>query len=156
LPESGNYTFYVACDDECTLWLHMNQNGNQHIGNGREKVLLAKTESSTYHNQWDRFPQQKSKEILLSKCHLHRLEMLMVQYGWKDSASVGIKLPNGTYEQPIGKNRLLWMRPGASFVDFKIPNKFWVEAGRQLIINGRDLLVVGYHSLGLVTYNMSL
>ena len=25
-------------------------------------------------------------------------------------------------------------------------------AGRQLIINGRDLLVVGYHSLGLVTY----
>ena len=45
---------------------------------------------------------------------------------------------------------------GASFVDFKIPNKFFLEAGRQLIINGRDLLVVGYHSLGLVTYNMSL
>ena len=27
-----------------------------------------------------------------------------------------------------------------------------MEAGRQLIIDGRDLLVVGYHSLGLVTY----
>ena len=45
---------------------------------------------------------------------------------------------------------------GASFVDFKIPNKFFLEAGRQLIINGRDLLVVGYYNLGLVTYNMSL
>ena len=45
---------------------------------------------------------------------------------------------------------------GARFVDFKIPNKFLLEAGRQLIINGRDLLVVGYHSLGLVTFNMSL
>ena len=45
---------------------------------------------------------------------------------------------------------------GASFVDFKIPNKFNLEGGRQLIIiNGNDLLVVGFHSLGLVTY-MSL
>ena len=32
---------------------------------------------------------------------------------------------------------------GARFVDFKIPNEFFLEAGRQLIINGRDLLVVG-------------
>lgn len=45
---------------------------------------------------------------------------------------------------------------GASFVDFKIPNKFNLEAGRQLIIDGSDLMVVGYHSLDLVTYNMSL
>ena len=36
----------------------------------------------------------------------------MVQHGGPDSASVGIKLPNGTYERPIGKNRLHWVRPG--------------------------------------------
>ena len=36
----------------------------------------------------------------------------MVQHGGSDSASVGIKLPNGTYERPIGKNRLHWVRPG--------------------------------------------
>ena len=36
----------------------------------------------------------------------------MVQYGGQDSASVGIKLPNGTYERPIGNNRLHWVRPG--------------------------------------------
>ncbi|XP_015770385.1 PREDICTED: uncharacterized protein LOC107348826 [Acropora digitifera] len=45
-------------------------------------------------------------------------------------------LPNGTFEEPIGKDRLFWVRPGASFVDFKIPKKFLLEAGRQLIING--------------------
>ena len=39
----------------------------------------------------------------------------MVQYKGNDSASVGIKLPNGTYERPIGKNRLLWVRPGKGF-----------------------------------------
>ena len=36
----------------------------------------------------------------------------MVQYRGLDSASVGIKLPNGTYERPIGNNRLHWVRPG--------------------------------------------
>ena len=43
----------------------------------------------------------------------------MVQYGENDSASVGIKLPNGTYERPIGKNRLFWVRPGKEFSQTK-------------------------------------
>ena len=43
----------------------------------------------------------------------------MVQFGGKDSASIGIKLPNGTYERPIGKNRLLWVRPGKVFNQVK-------------------------------------
>ena len=44
----------------------------------------------------------------------------MVQkFGGKDSASMGIKLPNGTYERPVGKNRLLWVRPGKGFSETK-------------------------------------
>ncbi|XP_067041821.1 uncharacterized protein [Acropora muricata] len=135
-PENGNYTFYVACDDACTLWLHMNQNGSQLVDKETEKVFLARTLSYTSHNQWDRFPEQKSKEISLSKCHFYRLEMHMVQHGGSDSASVGIKLPNGTYERPIGKNRLHWVRPGNSFVDVKILKKVIMEAGRTFIIQG--------------------
>ena len=53
----------------------------------------------------------KSKEKLLSKCRLYRVEMLMV-YGGKYNASIGILLPNGTFEEPIGKDRLFWVRPG--------------------------------------------
>ena len=53
----------------------------------------------------------KSKEKLLSKCRLYRVEMLMV-YGGKYNASMGIMLPNGTFEEPIGKDRLFWVRPG--------------------------------------------
>ncbi|XP_067042177.1 uncharacterized protein [Acropora muricata] len=132
IPESGNYTFYVACDDACTLMLHMNQATDKET----EKVLLARTASSSYHNQSDRFPGQKSNETFLSKCQFYLVEMHMVQYKGNDSASVGIKLPNGTYERPIGKNRLLWVRPGNSFVDVKIPKKINVEAGRTFIIQG--------------------
>ena len=32
--------------------------------------------------------------------------------GGKYNASIGIKLPNGTYEGTIGKDRLFWVRPG--------------------------------------------
>ena len=59
-----------------------------------------------------RFPQQKSNEIFLSKCRLYRMEMLMKQDAGRDSASVGIRLPNGSYERPIGNNRLFWVLPG--------------------------------------------
>ena len=47
----------------------------------------------------------------------------MVQFGGRDSASVGIKLPNGTYERPIGKSRLFWVRPGKGFSQIKA----WME-----------------------------
>lgn len=59
VPESGNYTFYMACDDSCELWLDTSQidqpsseNDNEETG----KVLLAKLPVRywTYHNQWDK------------------------------------------------------------------------------------------------------
>ena len=53
----------------------------------------------------------RSKEIFLSKCRLYHVEMLMVN-GGKYNSSIGIKLPNGTYEGTIGKDRLFWVRPG--------------------------------------------
>lgn len=54
VPESGNYTFYVSCDDACELWLHTfeNSNDDEEIG----KILLAEIqqEYSTGHNQWNK------------------------------------------------------------------------------------------------------
>ena len=40
------------------------------------------------------------------------METLMKQSGVKDCASVGMKLPNGTYERPITMAHLFWVRPG--------------------------------------------
>ena len=60
-----------------------------------------------------RFPsQQTSKEIWLSKCQLYSLELLMKQSGGSDCASVGMKLPNGTFKGPITADHLFWVRPG--------------------------------------------
>ena len=59
VPETGNYTFYVACDDVCELWLHTGQQGQSAVDNEDEetgKVLLAKLDYGywTDHNQWDK------------------------------------------------------------------------------------------------------
>ncbi|XP_022797454.1 MAM and LDL-receptor class A domain-containing protein 1-like [Stylophora pistillata] len=43
----------------------------------------------------------------------------MTQGGGMDCLSVGMKLPNGTFERPIPKRRLFWVRPGVTSVDFK-------------------------------------
>ena len=58
VPENGNYTFYIACDDVCELWLdtsHVDQpSANEDDETG--KVLLARLNQGywTDHNQWDK------------------------------------------------------------------------------------------------------
>ncbi len=59
VPESGNYTFYVACDDACELWLDTQQGSKLASGNDDEesgRILLAdlKQEYWTDHNQGDK------------------------------------------------------------------------------------------------------
>ena len=39
----------------------------------------------------------------------------MKQSGVSDCASVGMKLPNGTYKSPITEDHLFWVRPGKCF-----------------------------------------
>ena len=57
VPESGNYTFFVACDDTCELWLHAER--EEHVdkikdGEASGKLLLIKLDSWTGHNQWNK------------------------------------------------------------------------------------------------------
>ena len=60
-----------------------------------------------------RFPSlQASKEIWLKKCQLYSVELLMKQSGGSDCASLGMKLPSGTYEGPITAAHLFWVKPG--------------------------------------------
>ena len=49
----------------------------------------------------------------------------MKQSGGKDCASVGMKLPNGTFIGPITEDHLFWVRPGKSFhaVDSGAPTR---------------------------------
>ncbi|XP_073235542.1 uncharacterized protein [Porites lutea] len=147
VSESGNYTFFVACDDTCELWLRTEK--EEHVekmadNEASGKLLLIKLDYWTDRNQWNKFPsQQTSKEIWLSKCQSYSLELLMRQFGGKDGASVGMKLPNGTFIGPITEDHLFWVRPGVGYIDFQIssvPKKVTLKTGQKLLIQDYVML----------------
>ena len=53
VTESGNYTFFVACDDTCELWLHT-ESEKIKDDESSGKLRLIKLDSWTAHNQWDK------------------------------------------------------------------------------------------------------
>ena len=53
VPVSGNYTFFVACDDTCELWLHT-ESEKIKDDESSGKLRLIKLDSWTAHNQWDK------------------------------------------------------------------------------------------------------
>ena len=57
VPESGNYTFFVARDDNCELWLQPERvELVEKIKDDKasDKLLLIKLDFRTDHNQWDK------------------------------------------------------------------------------------------------------
>ena len=57
VPESGNYTFFVACDDTCELWLYTES--EEHVEKIKDdessgRLRLIKLDYWTAHNQWDK------------------------------------------------------------------------------------------------------
>ena len=57
VSESGNYTFFVACDDTCELWLRTER--EEHFDKIKDneasgKLLLIKLDDRTDHNQWNK------------------------------------------------------------------------------------------------------
>ncbi|XP_022810271.1 uncharacterized protein LOC111347272, partial [Stylophora pistillata] len=60
VPESGNYTFYVACDDLCELWIHdVTEDCIETVDRKSEKTVsrqpIITIERWTGHQQWDKF-----------------------------------------------------------------------------------------------------
>ncbi|XP_048584250.1 uncharacterized protein LOC5517652 isoform X2 [Nematostella vectensis] len=129
VPLSGSYTFYAACDNECELWLDESRGGIIHIntveGDSSAKMIIQLGAGvKAKHLEWDRYSEkQKSRPVSLSQCHLYKIELLMKQGLNNDCASVGMRLPNGTYERPIPAHRLFWVNPGTRQISFKLISK---------------------------------
>jgi Bacterial Ig domain/PA14 domain/Secretion system C-terminal sorting domain/Calx-beta domain/HYR domain len=98
-PETGNYTFYIAADNQAGLWLSTNDNP-------ANKVLIAYTESATNQRDWYKFPSQKSVSISLFKGVRYYIETLHKEDAGDDHLAVAWVLPSGVFEGPIPGNRL--------------------------------------------------
>jgi hypothetical protein len=100
VPETGDYTFWIASDDHSELWLSTNESPSN-------KVKIASVNGHTRRRQWDKYPSQKSAAIRLSAGTRYYIEALHKEAAGTDHLAVGWQLPNGTLERPIAGNRLI-------------------------------------------------
>ena len=101
-PQSGEYTFWIAGDDEAELWLGTSENP----GSKRKIAYVSGMANFTESREWDKYSSQRSAKITLKAGERYYIEALHLEMGGGDNLAVGWQLPNGGMERPIAGNRL--------------------------------------------------
>ncbi len=101
-PTTGNYTFWIASDDNSELWL---SNSADPAG----KSLIASVSSWTNSREWTKFSSQQSSPRTLTAGQKYYVEVLHKEGTGGDNVAVGWQGPGitGDAERPIPGSRLL-------------------------------------------------
>lgn len=94
VPESGNYRFWMASDDNGSLRLSSNANPEM-------AQEIAFHTAWTNPREWDRYPTQQSELVWLEAGQSYWIEALVKEDGGGDHLSVGWQQPDGTLERPL-------------------------------------------------------
>lgn len=100
VPETGNYIFWIASDDDGELWLSEN-------GQAAQAQRVAYVDGWTDHRVWTRYASQKSASIALTAGQTIYLEALMKEGGGGDHLSVAWTPPGGAREVLSSANAVL-------------------------------------------------
>lgn len=106
VPETGNYQFYIASNDNSELWLSSSSDPEA-------KTRIAYVSGYTLPGQYTKYASQRSQVINLQKGGLYYIEALHKEGVGTDHLSVAMKLPDGTMEAPIQGSRLIPFTPNA-------------------------------------------
>lgn len=98
-PQTGTYTFWIAGDDNCELWLSSD-------ADPARKVRIASVSGYTNSREWNKYASQKSAPVTLTAGQRYYVEALHKEQGGDDYVAVAWQLPNGTLEGPIPGSRL--------------------------------------------------
>lgn len=100
-PATGNYTFWIASNDQSELWLSSGQDSD-------DKVLIASLPGGGVPPRaWTVRPStQQSDPVYLVARKPYYIEALHKQGTGSDNLSVGWQLPDGTLERPVPGYRL--------------------------------------------------
>lgn len=99
-PQTGNYTFWIASDDQSQLFISTDSSP-------ANKRMVAQVLSWTNSRQWDKEANQQSLPIALEQGKRYYIEALMVEGSGGDNLAVRWQLPNFSIEEPIPGSRLL-------------------------------------------------
>lgn len=121
-PQTGNYIFYIAADEQSELWLSTDDNP-------ASKVRIAFLTAPVGPREWTTYPSQKSASIQLIRGARYYVEVLHKENVGADNLAVGWIRPDGTQEGPIPGTYLSpWLNNGGG------------SGGVGNIVNGTDLI----------------
>ncbi|TVR46037.1 MAG: hypothetical protein EA425_17545, partial [Puniceicoccaceae bacterium] len=103
-PQTGNYTFWIASDDNGLLLLSPNSSP-------AGAVEIASVPGWTSSRQWDKYPEQQSATIPLVEGEYYYISALMKEGAGGDNLAVGWRLPNGTLQRPVPGQHLFQPTP---------------------------------------------
>ena len=124
-PQDGSYTFEIAGDDACQLWLSTDDNP-------ANKALVASVTGWTNPGEWTKYATQQSAPVTLLAGHRYYLEALHLEMGGGDFVAVGWTLPGGTVEAPIAGAHLLPFGTAATLLDDQVASAQSAQSARTL------------------------
>lgn len=111
-PETGNYIFWIASDDNSELWLSTDEYS-------ANVTQIASVPGYTNSQQWTKFPQQQSTAIFLEAGKKYYVSALHKEGGGGDNIAVGWQLPSGSLERPIPGSRIAPFLPGQTITSWQ-------------------------------------
>lgn len=151
-PTTGNYTFWIASDDEGKLYLSSDENA-------ANAAQIATVPSWTSSRQWTSFTQQKSVSIPLVAGRAYYIEAIMKEGGGGDNLAVAWELP-GSGTGPVviaGEYLSPWSAGGPALstqnITFTVPSNASVGPNRGVrfrVSNTANTIATGYGGIGEV------
>jgi gliding motility-associated-like protein len=108
-PQSGNYLFWIASDDNSELWLSTN-------ADPANAVRIASVNEYTNSREWTKYSSQQSLPIFLEAGKRYYIRALHKDGSGGDHLAVGWQLPSGTRERPIPGSRLAPFSEGGTII----------------------------------------
>jgi len=152
-PETGEYTFWLSCDDSGELWLSTDPEDPEAL----EKI--AEVVPYTMFDAWDVQPGQRSAPIRLEAGKSYSMQALHKEGGGNDHLQVAYSIGEGdrllvegealslTPEGPRGQaRRRVWTDvPGVDVADLladpRYPDGVLQVGGNALVLNGEDQFI---------------
>lgn len=101
-PANGDYTFWIAGDDNCQLWLSTN-------GDPANVSLIASVPGWTDSREWDKYPEQQSSPMFLVGSQKYYIEVLHKEGTGGDNIAVAWSGPGIAQQVIEGRYLSPWL-----------------------------------------------
>jgi hypothetical protein len=102
-PQTGDYTFVIAADDQGELWFGEDE---------AAAMPIASVPDWTRTREWSKFPEQTSAAQSLVAGDYYFLQALAKESTGGDNLAVGVRLPDGSDLSPIPVEGYLFLGDG--------------------------------------------